>query len=87
MRTGMSLPSSTKLPFEIYKTFCPHLVGDYETVSNEPALYVVAGYETFIPDIPASQEELSHTSEVFKLTTKKASTRKSPSAHLTAQAV
>jgi hypothetical protein len=28
---------------------------------------VAAGYETFILDIPANQEELSHTSEVFKL--------------------
>lgn len=75
------------VPFENYKTFCPYLVGDYETVSNELALYVVAGYETFILDIPASQEELSHTSEVFKLATKKASTRKSLSAHPTAQVV
>ena len=75
------------LPFETYKTFRPYLVGDYETVSNELALYVVAGYETFILDIPASQEELSHTSEVFKLAAKKASARKPPSAHLTSQAV
>ncbi len=75
------------VPFENYKTFCPYLVGDYETVSNELALYVVAGYETFILDIPASKEELSHASEVFKLATKKASTLKLPSAHLTAQAV
>lgn len=75
------------VPFENYKTFCPYLVGDYETVSNELALYVVAGYETFILDIPASQEELSHTSEVFKLATKKASTLKSPSAHPAAQVV
>jgi hypothetical protein len=43
LRTGMSLPSSTKLPFETYKTFCPYLVGDYETISNELTLYVVAG--------------------------------------------
>jgi len=39
----MSLPSSTQLPFETYKTFCPYLVGDYETISNELTLYVVAG--------------------------------------------
>jgi alkanesulfonate monooxygenase len=75
------------VPFENYKTFCPYLVGDYETVSNELARYVVAGYETFILDIPASKEELSHTSEVFKLAASKVSTRKPPSAHLAAQAV
>jgi alkanesulfonate monooxygenase len=66
------------VPFENYKTFCPYLVGDYETVSDELALYVAAGYETFILDIPSNQEELSHTSEVFKLAARKALTRKSP---------
>lgn len=75
------------VPFENYKTFCPYLVGDYEIVSNELARYVVAGYETFILDIPASKEELFHTSEVFKLAATKVLTRKPPSAHLTAQAV
>jgi alkanesulfonate monooxygenase len=69
------------VPFENYKTFCPYLVGDYRTVSDELALYVAAGYETFILDIPSNQEELSHISEVFKLAAKKASTRKSPSLH------
>jgi len=67
------------VPFENYKTFCPYLVGDYATVSNELALYVAAGYETFILDIPPNHEELSHTSEVFKQATKKASIRKLPS--------
>ena len=66
------------VPFENYKTFCPYLVGDYGTVSDEIALYVAAGYETFILDIPSNQEELSHTSEVFKLAAKKAATWKSP---------
>ena len=76
------------VPFENYKTFCPYLVGDYEVVSNELAQYVVAGYETFILDIPPNQEELSHTSEVFKLATKKASTRKvALTARLAAQPV
>jgi len=66
------------VPFENYKTFCPYLVGDYGTVSDEIALYVAAGYETFILDIPSNQEELSHTSEVFKLAAKKAVTRVAP---------
>jgi alkanesulfonate monooxygenase len=69
------------VPFENYKTFCPYLVGDYGTVSDELALYVAAGYETFILDIPSNQEELSHTSEVFRLATNKASIRKSASQH------
>ena len=57
-------------PFENYKTFCPYLVGDYETVSNELALYVVAGYETFILDIPAAEEEFHHIAVVFQLATR-----------------
>ena len=75
------------VPFENYKTFCPYLVGDYQAVSDELAHYVTAGYRTFILDIPAHQDELSHTSEVFKLAAKKASTWMSSSQHLTAQAV
>jgi alkanesulfonate monooxygenase len=69
------------VPFENYKTFCPYLVGDYGTVSDELALYVAAGYETFILDIPANQEELSHTGEVFKLAARKAPARKLPAQH------
>jgi alkanesulfonate monooxygenase len=69
------------VPFENYKTFCPYLVGDYGAVSDELAVYVAAGYETFILDIPSNQEELSHTSEVFKLAAKKALPRKSASLH------
>jgi alkanesulfonate monooxygenase len=67
------------VPFENYKTFCPYLVGDYGTVSDEHALYVAAGYEPFILDIPSNQEELSHTGEVFKLAAKKSLTWKPPS--------
>ena len=69
------------VPFENYKTFCPYLVGDYGTVSDELALYVAAGYETFILDIPSNQDELSHTSEVFELAAKKAASWKYASHH------
>ncbi|MGB8522363.1 MAG: hypothetical protein WCD43_05320, partial [Candidatus Acidiferrales bacterium] len=53
-------------PFEVYKTFCPYLVGSYERVAEELARYVELGYETFILDIPPNQEELQHAGIVFK---------------------
>jgi len=54
-------------PFENYKTFCPYLVGNYESVAAELSRYVQVGYRTFILDIPPSEEELAHTGEVFRL--------------------
>ena len=53
------------VPFQHYKTFCPYLVGDYDTVAAELADYVHKGYRTFILDIPPNQEELEHTSIAF----------------------
>ncbi|HSH74268.1 MAG TPA: LLM class flavin-dependent oxidoreductase [Longimicrobiales bacterium] len=53
------------LPFENYKTFCPYLVGTYDTVATEIARYRAVGYETFILDVPASPEELEHIGIVF----------------------
>lgn len=53
------------VPFKNYKTFCPYLVGSYERVSCELAKYVAAGYDTFILDIPPTEEELHHTSLAF----------------------
>jgi alkanesulfonate monooxygenase len=52
-------------PFENYKTFCPYLVGDYGQVAGQIALYMAAGYRTFILDIPPSREELGHIGTVF----------------------
>ena len=54
-------------PFETYKTFCPYLVGSYESVAAEVAKYVENGYETVILDIPPSKEELGHIKSVFQL--------------------
>jgi len=51
-------------PFEQYQTFCPYLVGDYDRVALEVARYLRAGYDTIILDVPASPEEIQHTSEV-----------------------
>lgn len=53
-------------PFQNYKTFCPYLVGSYELIAEELAVYISAGYETFILDIPPNEEELHHTSVVFR---------------------
>jgi len=55
-------------PFETYKTFCPYLVGSYESVSEELARYVRLKYETFILDIPPNEEELRHAGIVFEKT-------------------
>ena len=60
------------VPFQNYKTFCPYLVGDYATVSDELAVYGAAGYETFILDIPPSRDEMVHTSEAFRQAAQKA---------------
>ncbi len=53
-------------PFETYKTFCPYLVGSYDTVARELSRYAAIGYRTFILDIPPSEEELRHINTVFK---------------------
>lgn len=57
------------VPFENYKTNCPYLVGDYDTVSDEVAKYIDVGYTAIILDIPPSQEELGHIGEVFRRAT------------------
>ena len=53
------------VPFQNYKTFCPYLVGSYEVVSGEITRYILAGYRTFILDIPPDRDELRHTAAVF----------------------
>jgi alkanesulfonate monooxygenase len=52
-------------PFEQYKTFCPYLVGGYESVAEELSRYISLGYRTFILDIPPNEEELQHASAAF----------------------
>ena len=52
-------------PFKTYKTFCPYLVGSYETVAREFTKYITAGYGTYIMDIPPTEDELQHMSIVF----------------------
>jgi alkanesulfonate monooxygenase len=53
-------------PFQTHKTYCPYLVGDYDTVATEIAQYTAVGFSTFIVDIPPTEEELFHTGIVFK---------------------
>jgi alkanesulfonate monooxygenase len=60
-------------PFQNYKTFCPYLVGSYESVAEEVARYLALGYQTFILDIPPNEEELRCIGRVFDLAQKLAS--------------
>ena len=60
-------------PFKNYKTFCPYLVGSDETVSDELASYIRAGFRVFILDIPSEREDLEMASRVFELAKAKAS--------------
>jgi len=57
-------------PFENYKTFCPYLVGSYDSVSEEVGRYITLGYRTFILDVPPSQEELKQVGIVFERASK-----------------
>jgi len=54
-------------PFQNYRTFCPYLVGSYETVAQEISRYLSLGYETFILDIPPNENELRSIAQVFDL--------------------
>ena len=54
-------------PYENYKTFCPYLVGNYETVAEALSGYLSAGYDSFILDIPALEEEFEHMRNAFQL--------------------
>lgn len=53
-------------PFEHYQTFCPYLVGSYERVAQELRRYIDIGHDTFILDIPPSEQELMHTNAAFQ---------------------
>ncbi|MXP63094.1 LLM class flavin-dependent oxidoreductase [Roseomonas sp. M0104] len=59
-------------PFENYGTFCPYLVGEYETVSNEIATYLRSGATCFILDIPREATDLETTGIVFRKALQKA---------------
>jgi alkanesulfonate monooxygenase len=54
-------------PFQTHKTYCPYLVGDYDSVANEITRYFAVGFSTFIVDIPPTEEELFHTGVVFNI--------------------
>jgi alkanesulfonate monooxygenase len=58
-------------PFQNYSTFCPYLVGSYDTVSGLVAHYMAVGARTFVLDIPPSAEELQHIGIVFDLSKKR----------------
>jgi len=59
-------------PFENYQTNCPYLVGSYDEVAEELRRYIALGHRTFILDIPATEEELEHTSLAFETASQRA---------------
>ena len=48
------------VPFENYRTFCPYLVGDHDTVAEHLAGYLRAGFSTLIVDVPREPDDLAH---------------------------
>jgi alkanesulfonate monooxygenase len=56
-------------PFQNSKSNCPYLVGNYDRVARELRRYVASGYQTFILDIPPTEEELDHIQKVFERAT------------------
>jgi alkanesulfonate monooxygenase len=54
-------------PFKNYNTFCPYLVGSRDEVADELAKYMVAGFRTYILDIPTQPSDLYQAAEAFEL--------------------
>lgn len=54
-------------PFRNYKTFCPYLVGSYQTVAAELFRYMARGFSAFILDIPRSPEDLETAAIAFRM--------------------
>ncbi len=70
-RSGSGAPRRSPYwlgPYENYKTFCPYLVGSYETVAEALSGYLAAGYDTLILDIPALEAEFDHIRTAFHMT-------------------
>lgn len=57
-------------PLKHYKTFCPYLVGSYETVGVYLARYLAAGVRTIILDEPLVKADLIHAAEAFAVATR-----------------
>jgi alkanesulfonate monooxygenase len=55
------------VPFQNYGTFCPYLVGSFETVAAEIRRYLSNGYTNFILDIPRESEDLAAARTVFEI--------------------
>ncbi|SRR5579875_1172828 len=54
-------------PFKNYNTFCPYLVGSRDEVADELAKYMMAGFSTYILDIPLQPSDLQEAAETFAL--------------------
>jgi alkanesulfonate monooxygenase len=55
------------VPFNNYKTFCPYLVGNYSAVAAELKGYFDLGCRACLLDVPASEEEFKHITNVLRL--------------------
>jgi alkanesulfonate monooxygenase len=54
-------------PFRNSKADCPYFVGSYTRTAELIAKLVRRGVDTFILDIPATEEEYAHASEAFRI--------------------
>jgi alkanesulfonate monooxygenase len=64
-------------PFQNYGSFCPYLVGDYDTVADEISRCIGLGYFTNVLDIPREAGDLEATNVVFSLALEKALAQRS----------
>jgi alkanesulfonate monooxygenase len=53
-------------PFRNYKSFCPYLVGSYDDVATELAGFVQRGFEHFVLEIPANEDELHQAAAALR---------------------
>ena len=54
-------------PFKHYQSNCPYLVGSTDEVAAELAVYIRAGFKTFLIDYPENAEDAKRITQVFKL--------------------
>lgn len=54
-------------PFENYHTFCPYLVGSFDTVAEVLTQYIELGCETIIVDTPSMASDLANTMKCVEM--------------------
>jgi len=58
-------------PFRNFKADCPYLVGAYSEVADVITQLILQGMDTFILDLPASEQEFHHAQAAFRLAQQK----------------